>query len=115
MREQGHSPEAFAQWLGERFAPAWDGVRGDLEQVAYYMALNPVSLGAELRGYEVGEDEATIQVTLPPRAKERVSRAEDATLFNEFFRQPMEHLDLNFEWEQEGDVITYHVQRRARG
>src|SRR5690606_11435942 len=64
LREQDMSPKDFVQWLGERYAPGWEEARGDLHQIAYFAALNPVSLGGQLRRYEVGDDEAVVQTTI---------------------------------------------------
>lgn len=113
LRQQGIDPEDFVQWLGERFAPGWEECRGDIEQIAYYAALNPVALGSELRRYEVGEDEATIQTTIGHLSDE----GEDVDLLADIYGPIMEYLDVDYEWEREGKhgeaVSTLHIRRRG--
>jgi hypothetical protein len=99
LREQGMPPESFIQWLGERFAPGWEECRGDMQQIAYYAALNPVSLGSELRRYEVGENEATVQTTIGHLS----DKGEDVDLLAEIYGPIMDFLDLDYEWERQGE------------
>jgi hypothetical protein len=108
LREQELSPEEFVHWLGRRFAPGWEACRGDLQQVAYYAALNPVSLGSELRTYEVGENEATIQTSTDHLS----ASPEDIDLLGEIYRPIMEFLDLDYEWERWQEGTTLRVRRR---
>jgi hypothetical protein len=108
LREQGLSPEDFVRWLGERFAPGWDEMRGDLEQIAYFAALNPVALGAELRGYDVREREVAIVTSTEhldaPRA--------DIDLLGELYRPIMDNLDVDYEWELGEGVTTLRLRSR---
>lgn len=109
LREQGLSPEDFIAWLGGRFAPGWDEVRGDIERIAYFAALNPVSLGSELTRYEVGENEATIETTVDHLS----DRGDDVDLLGGIYRPIMEHLDVDYAWEREGGVTTLRLRQRG--
>lgn len=112
LREQDLSPKEFVQWLGERYAPGWENVRGDLHQIAYFAALNPVALGGQLRRYEVDNDEAIVQTTIGHLG----DRGDDVNLLAEIYGPIMEHLDLDYEWQREGvegeAVSTLHLRRR---
>ncbi|MFW5941885.1 MAG: hypothetical protein ACOCXI_08795 [Chloroflexota bacterium] len=108
LREHGQSPEEFVQWLGERFAPGWEEMRGNLEEIAYYAALNPVSLGAELTRYDLGEQDATIQTT----TEHLDASEEDIALIGQIYGPIMDYLDVEHEWEREGNVTTLRLRRR---
>ena len=112
LRELGHSPQAFSERLGERFAPGWEAGCENLQQIAYYAALHPVSLGAELRGYDVGDDEATVRLRLPTFATE-MSSSEHVKLLSDTYRAIMDHLDIDYKWERDSDVFTFRLRRRA--
>jgi hypothetical protein len=108
LREQGLSPEDFIAWLGDRYAPGWDDLRGDMERIAYSAALNPVSLGSELRRYEVSEDAATIETTFDHLS----DRGDDVDLLGGIYQPIMERLGVDFAWDREGGVTTLHLRQR---
>lgn len=112
LRQQGIDPEDFVQWLGERFAPGWEECRGDMQQIAYYAALNPVSLGSELLRYEVGDDQAIIETTIGHLSDE----GDDVDLLADIYGPIMDYLDVDYEWEREGEqeeaVSTLYIRRR---
>lgn len=113
LRQQGIDPEDFVQWLGERFAPGWEECRGDMQQIAYYAALNPVSLGSELLRYEVGDDQAIIETTIGHLSDE----GDDVDLLADIYGPIMDYLDVDYEWEREGEqeeaVSTLYIRRRG--
>ena len=110
LREQGQSPEDFAQWLGDRFAEGWEEMRGNMEEIAYYAAFNPVALGADLILYEVGENEATIQTT----TDHLDASEEDIASIGEIYAAIMDYLDVDYEWEREGNVTTLRLRQREQ-
>lgn len=109
LREQGLSPEEFAQWLGRSFAPGWEGLRGDVAQIAYVAALNEVSLGATLRRYDVGENEATIEATTAHLEE----RADESRLIAEIFRPIMAHVDVDYALEQGQGTSIHRIRRKG--
>lgn len=111
-REEGIPPEDILHWMGRRFAPGWEEMRGNLEDVAYQVALNSVAVGSELRGYDVGEDEATITLTRTPSMDDS-GPAQDGDILNETYRPIMDYLDIDYEWETEGDNRVLRLRQRA--
>lgn len=113
LREKELSPADFAHGLGQRFAPGWEEMRGNMHEIAYYVALNAISIGSELKRYDVSDDEATIQLAM----NAAVDYGEDVDVLPHIYVPIMESLDLDYEWEnsreQESMVRTFRLRRRA--
>lgn len=112
FREQGQSPALFFHWLGRRLALGWQPLRGDLSKMAINLAFDAVATGAQLCEFEAGEDEATIRFTLPDMARAS-GMAEPVAAPGQIFNQILDSVDVDLEWEQDGEVITYHLRTRA--
>lgn len=113
LREQGISPVDFAHWLGRRFAPGWVDMHGNMQKIAYYVALNAISTGSELQRYDVSDDEATIQL----RMGQESEYEDDVDALEHIYVPIMESLDLDYEWEKVGEqeevIRTVRLRRRA--
>lgn len=107
VREQGLSPVDYAHWAGRHFAPGWEDMRGDMQQIACYVALNAIATGSELKRYDVSDDEATIQFT-----RDHISEyGDDVEVLSEIYVPIMEFLDVDYELEKAEAVDTVHLRQ----
>ena len=60
MKQKGVDPAEFWAFFGETYAPGWAGVRGDLTEIARYVALNMTSVGCTT---ETTRTDAAVTIT----------------------------------------------------
>src|SRR5436305_13198180 len=111
LKEQGHSVEEWAIYLGEQFAPGW-GHGYTAREVVERCALNVASAGATVRSISGNDDWAECVVgDWPPTGKLASERfhqyfgvtSEDADPFWEIFRPIARYLGFAYEWNRESD------------
>ena len=116
-RNRGDDPAAAARFVGERFAPSWDGLRGEgALAAARAAALNLVTGGAELRVLAGDGDRAEATVAGWPGEEDLaffgLTRA-DADAFHGVFGAAAERLGLRFAWHRDGDAVALAFVRDA--
>jgi hypothetical protein len=77
-QEHGIPTEAWARFVGERYAPGWEELDGDLEKIAFQVALNFENCGGEVRERTTRDESFDLLVTWP--AGELRSLADDLGL-----------------------------------
>ena len=88
-------------------------MHGNMQKIAYYVALNAISTGSELQRYDVSDDEATIQL----RMGQESEYEDDVDALEHLYVPIMESLYLDYEWEKVGEqeevIRTVRLRRRA--
>jgi hypothetical protein len=113
LKERGLTVEEWVAYIGRRFAPGWEGLRGQgAAAAARAAALNAVSAGGELVALSGDEARAEAIVSGWPDAAllelAGLTR-DDADAFLATFVPIAEHLGLRFAWRREDDrvVLTF--------
>jgi hypothetical protein len=115
LNEWGFSAEEWVAFTGQRFAPAWEELRGPgAAGVARIAALNVVSLGGELVALsgDAARAEAVVRGWPPPAMLDFVRLAQDeADSFYAAFGPIAAHLGLHFAWHREDDHVVLVFER----
>ena len=116
VKKNGLSLEDFTKFIGDTFAPGWNGLKDKpVKDVARMLALNFVSIGGSLQTFSGDETKAEFTVGDLPNKEWMffdldLSQAEFDILFNVSF-PIMKWLDLTYSWAREGDIIKITISR----
>lgn len=116
VRENGHSIEHFAAFVGDAFADAWMGLKGaGALDVAQATAFNPVSLGATLVSLDGHDDHASTVVDLAPLLHDAaafgVSADDLATMWRVFMERIADRIGFRFTFARDGHRWTFEFSR----
>jgi hypothetical protein len=108
-KERDASADEFAFYVGRRFAPGWEEMRGQgVEDVARMVALNMVSVGGSLRSLSGDDTHAELLVAGWPDDESLgelgLTQSDGEALWN-LWNPIMEYLGISYAWQrQDGDV-----------
>ncbi len=117
FNEQGGDASAWMADVGKRFALAWEtskqlGARGAMDGIA----LNVVSFGGKLLHLEGDIESAKATFTDWPITEDLhyfgITLA-DADTFWTVFQTIADHLNLQYQWQREGDQVTITLTNKA--
>ena len=113
LKKHDMSLDEFCGFVGQLYAPTWtEGLTA--KQIAQGMALNYVSLGAELHSFSGDESQAEVVIgewrSAETLAFFGLAREEADSVLG--IAQPIaEHLGFDYEWSRQGDEITMTFSR----
>ena len=115
LKEQNLSPVDWSAWLGRRFAPGWEGFKGQgANEVARITALNCVAFGGTLRSSSGDESRAELVIEGWPSADllefAQITQTEADVLWASF-EQIIPSLGLQFHWQREGNTVKITISR----
>ena len=108
-KEHDLGVEEYVAFVGRKFAPGWEELRGrSLREVARMAALNWVSVGGRLSSLSGDDERAEIVIVGWPGEEELselgVTQADSELLWN-IFQPIMEYLGIRYSWQrQDGEV-----------
>ena len=115
LKEQNQSVGQWATFVGQRFAPSWEEMKGHgARDIAEMAALNMASGGATLRSVSGNASEASALLSNWP-SEEMLNFAgvsqDDADTFLDVFNPIAEYLGLRFSRQRQGDELTITFSR----
>jgi hypothetical protein len=115
LKEQGRTPEEWATFIGNRFAPGWEFLKGQGAKAAMQsVVVNLLSAGASLHSL-TGDDvqaEAIIADWPSADALEFFGLTqEDADPLHSIFTPIAAFLHLRYEWQRAGNQVTFRFWR----
>jgi hypothetical protein len=110
LKEQDLSPGQWATFVGQRFAPSWEEMKGhSARDIAEMAALNMASGGATLQSVSGNASNASAVLSNWPSEEilkfAGISR-DDADTFLDVFNPIAEYLGLHFSRQRQGNKIT---------
>ena len=115
FKEQGQTPQEWVTFIGKRFAPFWEAVKGQGARAALEATvLNFVSSGGTVQAFEGDENhaEATVADWPPAELVQALGLTlEDIDHFYEIFKPIAAYLNLRYNWHRQGDRITMTFTR----
>jgi hypothetical protein len=116
-KEHSVSLDELWTYMGRRFAPAWEGLKGSpVSEVAKWFALNWVSLGAEVRTLSGDEAQGKVVTAGWPSVENLEAfglTREEADCMRLAPAAIAEYLGLAFEWSREEDEVTMIFTRQS--
>jgi hypothetical protein len=115
FKEQHRPVEEWVTYIGNRFASAWEQVKGQGAKAALEeVVLNFASAGGSLRSFSGDESKAEAVVTDWPPSDflELFGLAqEDIDAFYEIFNPIATYLNLQYTWHREGNLVSFTFTR----
>jgi hypothetical protein len=117
LKDRDLPAEEFFEFVGERFAPGWEELRGrSAKDVARTAALNMVSVGGSLRSLSGEEDHAEVLIAGWPASEFLselgVTQGESDALWL-IFGPIMEYLGLRYAWQRRDEAVRITLEREA--
>src|SRR5215207_6001705 len=117
-KEHDLAVEEYVAFVGQKFAPGWEELRGQsLREVARMAALNWVSVGGGLSSLSGDDERAEVVIAGWPREEELselgITQADSEPLWN-IFEPIMEYLGIRYSWQrQDGEVRMIFERENA--
>ena len=115
FKEQGRTPQEWVTFIGKKFAPSWDDVKGQGAKAAMEVAvLNFVSTGGTVQAFIGDETRAEAIVANWPPAELMQPfglTLEDIDPFHEIFNPIAAYLNLRYAWHRQDNQITMTFTR----
>lgn len=115
LKEQGRTPEEWATFMGNRFAPGWESVRGQGAKAAMNrVVLSLVSSGGNLHSLTGDEAQAEAIIADWPSADDLEFfglTLEDVDPFQTILTPIAAFLNLRYEWQRAGNQLTFRFSR----
>ncbi len=115
LKDRGQSVEDWATFLGQRFAPIWQDLKGQGARAAMeQIALNTVSLGATLHSLSGNESqaEAVIGDWPPPEFAQLLGISEaDSEALGRIFAPISESLGLQYDYQLQDGRATFRLSK----
>ena len=115
LKGQGRTPQEWVTFLGNRFAPAWEDVRGQGARAAMNaVVLNFLSASGRLQSLTGDEAQAeAVMADWPPADILELLglTLEDVDPFYTIFNPVADFLNLRYEWQRAGNQLTFRFSR----
>lgn len=115
LKEQGRTPEEWVTFIGNRFAPDWESVKGQgAKEIMNLVVLSLVSAGGSLHSLtgDEAQAEAIIADWPPADALQYFGvTQEDFDPFYTIYAPIAAFLNLRFEWQRAGNQVTLRLSR----
>lgn len=115
FKGQGRTPQEWLTFIGNRFAPGWEDVRGQGAKAAMnFVVLNLLSGGGRLQSLTGDEAQAEAVIADWPSAdilKLFGLTLEDVDPFHTIFNPVADLLKLRYEWQRAGNQLTFRFSR----
>jgi hypothetical protein len=117
LKDQNLPADDFFKFVGRRFAPGWEELRGrSTEDVARTAALNMVSVGGSLRSLLGDDNHAEVLIAGWP-AREflselEVTQSESDALWH-IFEPIMEYLGIRYAWQRQDEAVKMTLERET--
>ena len=116
LKDRNVPAEEFFEFVGRRFAPGWEELRGrSTKDVARTAALNMVSVGGSLRSL-TGDDRAEVLIAGWPASEFlselEVTQSESDALWH-IFKPIMEYLGLRYAWQRHDEAVKMTLERET--
>jgi hypothetical protein len=117
LKDQNLSADEFFKFVGERFAPGWEELRGrSTEDVARTVALNMVSVGGSLRSLSGDDNHAEVLIAGWPAnetlSELEVTQSESDALWH-IFEPIMEYLGIRYAWQRQDEAVKVTLERET--
>ena len=117
LKDRNLPAEEFFEFVGRRFAPGWEELRGrSTKDVARTAALNMVSVGGSLRSLTGDDDRAEVLIAGWPASEFlselEVTQSESDALWH-IFKPIMEYLGLRYAWQRHDEAVKMTLERET--
>jgi hypothetical protein len=117
LRDQNLPADEFFKFVGRRFAPGWEELRGrSTEDVARTVALNMVSVGGSLRSLSGDENHAEVLIAGWPASETlselEVTQSESDALWH-IFDPITEYLGIRYAWQRQDEAVKITLERET--
>ena len=113
LRQRGESIDEWAKYLGEMFAPGWQGLRdASALDVMHSAVFNPVSLGGQLVSIDGDDKRASAVIDFPIKEMAEeigVSVEEFDRVMTNIYNAIFDFLGINFTSQRDGERWTYEL------
>ena len=114
-KEHDLAVEEYVAFVGQKFAPGWEELRGQsLREVARMAALNWVSVGGGLSSLSGDDQRAEVVIAGWPGEEELselgVTQADSEPLWN-IFEPIMEYLGIRYSWTRQDGAVRMIFER----
>jgi hypothetical protein len=115
LKGQGRTPQEWVTFIGNRFAPGWESLRGQGAKAAMNsLVLNFLTGGGRLQSLTGDEAQAEAVIADWPSADilELFGLTlEDVDPFHTIFNPVADLLNLRYEWQRAGNLLTFRYSR----
>lgn len=117
LKDRNLPADEFFEFVGRRFAPVWEELRGrSTKVVARTAALNMVSVGGSLRSLTGDDDRAEVLIAGWPASEFlselEVTQSESDALWH-IFKPIMEYLGLRYAWQRHDEAVKMTLERET--
>jgi hypothetical protein len=117
LKDQNLPADDFFKFVGRRFAPGWEELRGrSTEDVARTAALNMVSVGGSLRSLLGDDNHAEVLIAAWPASELlselEVAQSESDALWH-IFEPIMEYLGIRYAWQRQDEAVKMTLERET--
>jgi hypothetical protein len=116
-KERNISADEFTAFVGQRFAPLWEELRGQgVKDVARMVALNMVSVGASLRSLSGDDTHAEVLIAEWPdndfMGELGVTQSDSEAMWN-LWNPIMEYLGIRYAWQRQDEAVKMTLERES--
>jgi hypothetical protein len=117
LKDQNSPADEFFKFVGERFAPGWEELRGgSTKDVAQTAALNMVSVGGSLRSLSGDDNHAEVLIAGWPAneflSELEITQSESDSLWH-VFEPIIEYLGLRYAWQRQDEAVKMPLERET--